>query len=529
MASGDDHAKLELEGIWKSFGLLQALKGVDLAINGGEVHSLLGENGAGKSTLMNIVGGLLSPDGGEMRVDGGSYRPANPKQAMQRGIGVVHQEYRLVSRLSVAENLFLGWEGAPRVAGVSSLAEVARRSVEQYGFELDPFAKLRELSIGEQQRVAILRTLVRGADVLILDEPTATLTPQEADGLFEIMRSLASAGKAVIFITHKLREVMHVSHRVTVLRAGMRMRTMPVTDCDERSLAREMLGRDVDLPRRSFAKVPKQTDRALEVEELRVRTDRGLVAVDDFSFSLGRGEILGVAGVAGNGQSELSEALAGVRRCEAGRIRIAGTDLTGRNSVAFARAGVGFIPEDRLGMGVMPRETIARNAVMKSLHVDDERRKLTRGRWLRHGQVAECARALLEDGQVSTHDPRVLAGNLSGGNVQRLLIARELRAASTILVAVHPTRGLDVGATERSWRLLLEASRKGVAVVLISEDLDEILSLSDRILVMHSGRVAGEVDNSRAPASREELGLLMGGASNEGNLSKIFGGEAVVR
>ncbi|HTX00664.1 MAG TPA: ATP-binding cassette domain-containing protein, partial [Acidimicrobiales bacterium] len=411
-----------------------------------------------------------------------------------------------------AENHFLGWSGAPTVARRGGLEARAAEAIAGYGFRLDPRARLRELSMGERQRVAILRVLIRGASVLILDEPTATLTPQESDGLFEVMRTLAGEGKTVIFITHKLREVLEVSDRVSVLRAGSLIATLDAAQCDERSLASEMLGRDVSLPVKNATSGPATRQSVLRVSGLSVRSDAGLLAVDGVSFEIGEHEIVGVAGVAGNGQRELSEALAGVRRPAAGTIILAGTDLAGKDSAAFVRAGVGYIPEDRLGTGMMARESVARNAVMKALHVELDRKMLTRGPWLRLGQIDKFARVLLAEGQVSTRDPKTIVGNLSGGNVQRLLIARELRAATRLLVAVHPTRGLDVGATERAWRLLLAARDEGRAVLLISEDLDEILSVSDRVLVMYGGRVAGEVDNSgEVPPSRQHLGLLMGG------------------
>lgn len=504
--------KLRLRGVKKSFGLLNAVNSVDLDCLPGEVHSILGENGAGKSTLMNVVAGVLTADGGEMWLDGEAYQPTSPKRAMRRGVGMVHQDYQLIPRLSVAENLFLGWEEARRTASLSKLADDASLLIERHNFHLDPLARVRDLSVGEQQRVAILRALIRGASLLILDEPTATLTPQEADGLFSIMGKLAGEGKVVIFITHKLREVMAVSSRVTVLRAGRRVASLPIAECDERILAQEMLGHDIDPPLKRAAAQRRDVPTTLSLKGASVRDDRGSLVVSDLSLDVRSHEIVGVAGVSGNGQRELSEAVTGVRPLESGRVEVGGKDLTGRGAAAFAEAGVGYIPEDRLTAGMVLRESIARNAIMKALHVEADRRLLTRGPWLRLGEVERFADRLLEEGQVSTKDPKVLVGNLSGGNIQRLLIARELRAATRALVAVHPTRGLDVGAMERAWRIFLEACEAGIAVLLISEDLDEILSLSDRILVMYAGRIVGEFDNRSASPSREELGLLMGGS-----------------
>ncbi len=504
--------KLRLRDVRKSFGPLRAVDGVDFDCRIGEVHSILGENGAGKSTLMNIVAGVLSPDSGEMWLDGEPYEPTSPKRAMRRGVGMVHQNYQLVPRLSVAENLFLGWEGAPRVASLEKLAAIAEVAIEKHGFHMKPLAKVRELSVGEQQRVAILRALVRGASLLILDEPTATLTPQECDSLFAIMRRLVGDGHVLIFITHKLREVMAVSSRVTVLRAGARVATLPIAECDERTLAKEMLGHDVDSPVKS-SRVRRYGEVALSLRGGSVVDGRGSTVVSDVSLELRAREIVGIAGVSGNGQRELSEAAAGVRPLRTGRIEVGGVDLTGRGAADFIRAGVGYIPEDRLTAGMVLRESIARNSIMKALYLDSDRKTLTRGPFLKLGEVQRFARQLLDQGQVSTRDPKVTVGSLSGGNIQRLLIARELRAATRALIAVHPTRGLDVGAMERAWRIFLAARDAGVGILLISEDLDEVLTLSDRVLVMYAGRIVGEFDNRESPPSREHLGLLMGGAT----------------
>lgn len=508
-------AKLQLRGIKKSFGLLEAVRGVDLDGYAGEVHSILGENGAGKSTLMNVVAGVFAPDAGDMRLDGAEYRPSSPKQAMRRGVGMVHQHYQLVDRFSVAENLFTGWEGARRISGTRSLAAQASEMIDRYGFKLEPKVSVRDLSVGEQQRVAILRALIRGASVLILDEPTATLTPQEVEVLFRVMRNLANDGRAVLFITHKLREVVEVSSRVTVLRSGERVATLAAGDFDERLLAREMLGRDVDAPPKAGSPTSYSREAILRAEGLAVRDGRGFVVLEDVSLEVRSHEIVGVAGVAGNGQRELSEVVAGVRSVEAGRIFLRDEELTGKGAASFVRSGVGFIPEDRLTAGMILRESIANNSIIRALDIDADRERLTRGPWLRRHEVDRFAKQLLSDGHVSTNDPKVKVGNLSGGNIQRLLIARELHAARELLVAVHPTRGLDVGAADRVWRILLAARDEGIGILLISEDLDEVLGLSDRILVLSAGRVVGELDNTKAPPSREYLGMLMGGSRQQ--------------
>ncbi len=509
--------KLRVRGVVKSFGSLRALRGVDLDCEVGQIHAVLGENGAGKSTLMSVVTGLLAPDEGEMFLDGHEYRPQNSQVAMRHGVGMVHQDFQLIERLSVGENLFLGWDGAPRIATVQRVHEAAAAAIARFGFSLDPATKVQDLSVGEQQRVAVVRALVRGAKVLILDEPTAALTPQEVGELFVVMRSLASQGTTIIFITHKLREVMDIADHVTVLRLGERVASFPIGECDEARLAREMLGRDVVPLERDSAEVPEGSQVVMRVESLHARDERGLLAVKDVSLQLVSHEIVGVAAIAGNGQRELSEALAGVRQVESGRIEIDGSDITSRSANAFTASGIGYIPEDRLGAGMMLRESIARNAIMKALSVRSERARLTRGFLLRPREIENYANELLAEGQVSTRDAGVPVGHLSGGNIQRLLIAREVRIASRLLIAVHPTLGLDVGATERTWQTLLDARGRGIAILLISEDLDEVLTLSDRILVMHHGEIVGEFQNRTTPPTREQLGLLMGGATPRGD------------
>ncbi len=506
--------KLQLEGIEKVFGVLRALKGVDLEFYSGEVHSILGENGAGKTTLVNTIAGLLSPTAGRMWLDGKIYRPKTPKHAMSLGVGMVHQNAQLISRLTVAENLVLGWKRAKRVANLRKLATEVDVFIQHYGFQLDPLAKIADLSVGEQQRVAILRTLIRGASVLILDEPTATLTPQETDGLFEIMGKLAEEGRVVIFITHKLREVMAISSRVTVLRSGSKVATFHASECDERILAREMLGRTFESSININRSVPKKVTPVLDVDNIVVHDDRSFPIIRDLSLHVNAHEIVGIAGVAGNGQRELSEAVTGVRPIALGSIRINGKDLAGKGAAAFAQAGVGHIPEDRLMSGIAIREPLSHNAIMKAIYVEPYKSMLVRGPWLRFNEVDKFTKQLLEEGRVSTSNPRTIAGNLSGGNIQRFLIARELRVATSMLVAVHPTRGLDVGAMELTWQMLLKARDNGIGILLISEDLDEIMRLSDRILVMYAGRIIGEFDNRNRSPSREELGLLMGGITD---------------
>ncbi len=503
---------LQLDGIEKVFSTTRVLRAIDLTIYSGEIHSILGENGAGKSTLMNIAAGIHQATAGNMFLNGKPYRPRSPQQAMSLGIGMVHQNAQLIPNLAVAENLMIGWHGSRKVSGLRALAKHASGMIERYQFKIDPFAKVGDLSVGEQERVAMLRSLMRGASVLILDEPTATLTPQEADGLFAIMRSLANDGKAVVFITHKLREVMAVSSRVTVLRAGMNVASFRGQECNEQNLAAEMLGREFEVPPvRPKATVITKAPPALEAVGIVVKDHRNVTLVDRVSLSVKPGEIVGVAGVAGNGQRELSEALTGVRPYSAGTVRVDGNDLTGATAATFAVAGVGHIPEDRLKAGMAVQESVAHNSIMKALYVEPYRSLLTWGPWVKWKAVDRFATELLEQGRVSTRNPKTCVGSLSGGNVQRFLIARELRIATSALVAVHPTRGLDVGATQLTWQTLAKATERGIGILLISEDLDEIVALSNRILVMFDGRIAGELANSDIPPSQEELGLLMGG------------------
>lgn len=508
----------------KSFGPLLALSGVDLSCYAGEVHSVLGENGAGKSTLMKVIAGVISADAGEMTLGGQRYQPSSPKHAMRCGVGMVHQDYRLVQTMTVADNVLLGWDRAPRIGNEARTAALVAELGSEYGLDVNPRAGVGHLSIGEQQRVAILRALVRGARVLILDEPTAALTPQESDRLFGVMRQLAADGRAVIFISHKLREVMNASSRVTVLRAGKRVAALQASECDERSLANLMVGRDVTLPANPRKNGSPRHATVMRAESLRVRDDRGVLTVDSASLSVAEHEILGLAGVAGNGQRELSEVLTGMRPPESGRIFVADQELTGSGSKRFIRAGVGHIPEDRLATGMILRETITRNAIMKAVISDGKYSDVRWGPWLRLGGSRRLAMKLLEEGMVDLRDPSTQVGNLSGGNIQRFLVARELRAARRMLVAVHPTQGLDIGATERVWRLLLAARDSGVAVLLISEDLDEVLSLSDRIQVLYEGRLLSHP--GKDIPSREQVGLMMGGSRIAAGSTATTGPEA---
>jgi general nucleoside transport system ATP-binding protein len=493
-----------MRGITKRFPGVVANEGVDFEVAPGEIHALLGENGAGKSTLMKILYGFYQPDAGEIWIRGARHRFRSPRDALRRGIGMVFQQFMLVPSLSVLENVLLSRPVRPwRIDTERAASEVAAQAA-RYGLAVDPSARIWQMSVGEQQRVEILKLLARGADVLILDEPTSVLTPQETRDLFATLRRLAAEGRAVVIITHKLAEVAAVATRVTVLRGGRRVATGPVAQTTSRQLAQMMVGRDTfDSFRRDD--VTPGPD-ILDVEDLWAISDRGLPALRGVSLSVRAGEIVGIAGVAGNGQRELGEIVAGLRRPRRGRVRIGGRDRTRASPLEVIRCGVGHIPEDRIGSGVAPRLGVADNLVLKSYR----ERRFGRGLFFDRRAVAAYARDLITEFGIQTPGPEAPAGTLSGGNLQRLILAREISARPRLILAFHPTRGLDIGATETIHRLLLSQRRAGAAVLLISEDLDEVLLLSDRVAVLSSGEVMGVV--RAGEAGPDEIGLMMGGA-----------------
>ncbi|MBA2273792.1 MAG: ABC transporter ATP-binding protein [Actinobacteria bacterium] len=501
---GPAEGAVELRGIVKRFPGIVANDNVDFSVARGEVHALLGENGAGKTTLMSILSGAYRPDAGTVSVGGRTMSFRSPKQAIEAGIGMVHQHFRLVQPLSVAENVLLGAPSTFRLAGNATEDRVAELA-EAYGIRVNPSAKIWQLSVGEQQRVEILKALFREASVLILDEPTAVLTPQEATHLFSIMRRIASEDRAVIFISHKLDEVMAVADRVTVLRAGRGVATLTIGESDKANLARLMVGREV-----MFRVARSDHDAGaprLTVKGLIATGDLGLPALRDVTLEVRAGEILGVAGVAGNGQRELTEVIAGLRPAISGTVAIGGRDLSASTPAERISAGLGYVPEDRLGTGLIPSLGCIDNVMLKRT---DE---FARGFFI-NKQAAEAATSELVDRfdvkTSSLHSPVSL---MSGGNIQKLLLARELSAGPGALVVAQPTAGLDVGATEAIRRLLLEQRDAGVAVLLVSEDLDELLSLCDRIAVMYEGKVMGVV--GAAGADREQIGLMMAGTASD--------------
>jgi general nucleoside transport system ATP-binding protein len=468
----------------------------------GEVHALLGENGAGKSTLMNILYGLYRPDAGEIRLNGKPVSFSSARDAIDAGIGMVHQHFMLIPVMTVAENVVLGTE--PVRSGVFLDEPAAAKRVADMAqtlhFAVDPKALVEDISVGQQQRVEIMKALYRNADLLILDEPTAVLTPQEASDLFEILRTLRREGISIIFISHKLNEVLEIADRITVLRRGKTIETVPRKGATEASLARAMVGRDVLL---RVEKEPAQPgDVLLTVQDLHVRDDREIEKVRGVSFNVRAGEIVGIAGVDGNGQTELIDALTGLRRIESGTVSIAGRELSHADARSALDLGIGHIPEDRQRRGLVLEFSIAENI---ALH-DYAKPPTARRGWLFPRRMVERARTLIREFDVRGGGPYTRAGGLSGGNQQKVVVAREIDRDPKVLIAAQPTRGLDVGAIEYLHRRLVTERDEGRAILLVSLELDEILSLSDRILVMYEGEIVGE---HTGEVSEEAIGLEM--------------------
>jgi ABC-type uncharacterized transport system ATPase subunit len=468
------------------------------------VHALLGENGAGKSTLMSILYGLYTPTEGEILVNGEPVEIDSPSKAIELGIGMVHQHFMLVPVMTVTENIVLGHE-PDRPGGMLDVREARKRVralSDQYGLAVDPDAVIEDTTVGMQQRVEILRALYRGARILVLDEPTAVLTAQEVEDLFRVLNALKADGTSIVFISHKLGEVLEVADRITVLRRGKKIDTVPKQGATEGSLARLMVGRDVLL--RVDKDASKPADPALKVEDLRVRDDRGLEAVQGASLQVCGGEIVALAGVDGNGQQELVEAITGLRKPESGRIMIAGKDVTGAGVRAATDAGVAHIAEDRHRRGLVLPFTLAENLALREYRSPE----LSRRGWLNVRRIASRARKLLREFDVRGGGPGALGSSLSGGNQQKVVIAREIASNPNVLVAHQPTRGLDVGAIEFVHKRLIEERDKGRGILLVSLEFEEVRSLADRILVIYEGQIVGEFPPE---ASEEELGIAMTG------------------
>ncbi len=497
-----------MRAITKRFPGVVANENVHFEAAAGEVHALLGENGAGKTTLSNILTGLYRPDEGDIELYGEPVHFHAPRDALEAGICMVHQHFRLVSTFTVAENIVLGDHRAESRSFLlrhNAIEGVVAELADRFGLAVDARARVWQLSVGEQQRVEILKALYRDARILIMDEPTAVLTPQEADALFETLRAMAADGRTVIFISHKLHEVMAVADRVTVLRGGRTVATVSAADATPHSLAALMVGREIDEARRIERAPADGDDVVLEVDGLSVVGDRGSLAVEDVSLTIRAGEIVGVAGVAGNGQRELAEAIYGTRDTAAGSVAVAGSVLRAGDPRAAIAAGVAHVPEDRLGTGLAPSLSVASNAVLKSYR----RPPISRGPFVLARQMRAAARSLIDGYDVKTPGASTPARNLSGGNLQKLVLGREFQGSPKVLIAAQPTRGLDVGAIETVHSYLRDAATDGVAVLVISEDLDEIRALADRIVVLYEGRVAGECDPEAT--SVEAIGLLMAG------------------
>jgi general nucleoside transport system ATP-binding protein len=497
-----------VRAVTKRFPGVVANDAVDFEARRGEVHALLGENGAGKSTLSNILTGLYRPDSGEVEVHGAPAHFGSPKDALDAGICMVHQHFKLVEPFTVAENVVLG-EGGEAQRSFRLRPRLIERHVaelaERYGVAVDPRARIWQLSVGEQQRVEILKALHREASILILDEPTAVLTPQEADALFEALRAMAADGRTVIFISHKLHEVKAVADRVTVLRRGRSVAKVTAAESTPASLAALMVGREVEAARRPAVAVAAEGQDVLVMEGVDADGDRGRPALSDVSLRVRAGEIMGVAGVAGNGQRELAEVIAGMRPRRSGTVRVAGRAARGGDPREAIALGVAYVPEDRLATGLSPSLTLADNVVLRSYR----RPPACRGPFLMRRRIREMAERLVLRYDVKTPGTDVPVRQLSGGNLQKVVLGREFSGEPRLLVAAAPTRGLDVGAIETVHRYLLEAAAGGIGVLMISEDLDEVLGLADRVAVMYEGAVVGVVD--ARTASVEEIGLLMAG------------------
>ncbi len=501
--------ELQLRGITKRFPGVVANEKIDLDVRPGEIHALLGENGAGKTTLMNVLYGLYRPDEGEIRIDGRPVVFHDPGDAIAAGIGMVHQHFMLVPVFTVTENVMLGIESTRGPLGFLDRAAARARVVEiarEHGLAVDPDAVVEDLPVGVRQRVEIIKTLYRRSRLLILDEPTAVLTPQETDDLFAVMRSLRASGTSIIFITHKLNEVLAIADRITVLRRGRVVGTTTPAEATRESLARMMVGRPVELEVEKGPARPGSP--VLQIRGLTVRDDRGHLAVRDLDLDVRAGEIVAIAGVQGNGQTELVEAITGLRAPVAGQVRIAGREVRFDPRRIF-ELGVGHVPEDRLEDGLVPGFSVAENLVLNTYHL----RPYSDGLRLRRDSIIATAMELVDEFDIRTPSIFNDVANLSGGNQQKVIVAREFSRPVLLLVAAQPTRGLDVGSIEYIHRRIVAKRDEGAGVLLVSTELDEAISLGDRIAVMYGGRIVRILEP--AEATPELLGLLMGGAHPE--------------
>ncbi|MCG8684274.1 MAG: ABC transporter ATP-binding protein [Desulfobacterales bacterium] len=496
--------RLEMVDICKSFQGIHANKDINLHVESGEILGLLGENGAGKTTLMNILYGLYQPDSGQIRINGKPIKITNPVESINHGIGMVHQHFMLVQNHSVIENIALGYKDTPFFFPKIKIRERVKEFSRQFDFRMDLNQKVWQLSAGEQQRVEIIKALLNGADLLILDEPTSVLTPQEIKELIDILRRMKEEGHSIIFISHKLDEIMDICDRVTVLQKGQIVGGADTKDTDKKGLARMMVGRDVvfNIDKEKMDK----GDRVLTVEGINVTGDKGLPAVKDVSFELYKNEIFGIAGVAGNGQRELAEAITGIRKIDTGRVLVKGEEITNMSPRKIYDYGVSHVPEERIRFGIAPGLFLYDNAILKQHHL----KKFSKRYFLKYGQVKNHAKTIISDFKVATHSINNQIRNLSGGNIQKLILGREISEQPQLLVASHPTYGLDVGATEFLRQHLLELRRQGSTVLLFSEDLEEIFELCDRVAVIFDGEFMGILDADDERLS--EIGMMMAGS-----------------
>lgn len=501
---------VEMRGITKVFPGVRANENVNFELRKGEIHVLLGENGAGKTTLMNILYGLYQPDEGEIYINGKKVNIKSPSDAISYGIGMVHQHFMLVHNFTVAENIVLGKEPKKFInMDIEKAVEDTRKIADAYGFKIDPNAVIEDISVGQQQKVEILKALYRGAEILILDEPTAVLTPQEIEELGVILKNLVKEGKSIILITHKLKEVMGMSDRVTIIRRGKVIDTVNTKDTNIEQLAELMVGRKVNLVVEKKPASPKEV--IFKVEDLSALDHRGLPALKGVSFEVRAGEILGIAGVDGNGQTELLEVITGLRKSTSGKVTIKDKDITNKSPREIMESGVSNIPEDRHKRGLVLKYTLAENSIL-GIH---RKQPFARGIMMDYTKIKEYARKLIEEFDVRTPNEDVAASSLSGGNQQKMVVAREIAKDPDLLIAAQPTRGLDVGAIEYIHKRLVEERDKGRGVLLVSLELDEVMALSDRIAVIYDGKIVGVLDAKEA--TENELGILMAG----GTLDKI--------
>lgn len=508
---------IEMLNIRKQFGDFVANDNITLQLAKGEIHALLGENGAGKSTLMNVLFGLYQPEAGTIKVRGEEVKISDPNKANDLGIGMVHQHFMLVENFTVTENIILGNE--PTALGTVNIKKAAKKVQqlsEQYGLNVDAYAKIEDISVGMQQRVEILKTLYRGAEILIFDEPTASLTPQEITELIQIMKRLISEGKSIILITHKLKEIMEVSDRVTIIRKGQGIGTVTTAQTNPDELAEMMVGRQVVFKTEKMAATPKET--ILEVTGLNVKDNRGVNRVKDLSLTVRAGEIVGIAGIDGNGQSELIEAITGLRKISSGKVLLKGQELTGLKPRKITESGVGHIPQDRHKHGLVLDFPIGHNIALQTYYQSP----ISKGGIIDYKKIDKLAEKIIQEFDVRTPSASTEARALSGGNQQKAIIGREIDRDPELLIAALPTRGLDVGAIEFIHRRLIEQRDKGKAVLLISFELDEVMNVSDTIAVIHDGHIIDTVKPQET--TEQQLGLLMAGQTvKKPSLDKVGG------